>query len=312
MWTRKDLLGIKDLSKEEINEVLELAKLMKIKVGNKEKRTGSLKKSSIMTLFYENSTRTKTSFIAASEYLGADIDDLNVSTSSVNKGEGLIDTAKNLENMGIEVIIVRHGMTGAPHIIAKNSNVSVINAGDGVNEHPTQSLIDMFTILENKGTLEGLKVAIIGDIKHSRVARSNAFGLTKMGANVVLAGPSTMITNNMKAIGVEVTSDLKSAVKDADVIIGLRIQLEREKDGMFPDIREYSQLFGINKELVSLAKDDVLIMHPGPVNRGVEMNSDIIDGNNSVILEQVKNGVAIRMAVIKLLMGRRANNELNH
>jgi len=309
MWHRKDLLGLKDLEQEEIMEILELAKTMKEKIDNKETRDESLKKTTILTVFYENSTRTKTSFTSAAEYLGAVVNDLGISNSSVKKGESLIDTARNLDQMGSEILIMRHGMTGAPHLIAKNCKSSIINAGDGVNEHPTQALLDMYTILENKGGLEGLKVAIIGDIKHSRVARSNAFGLSKMGANVVLAGPSTMITSNMKSLGVEVTSDIKKAATNADVIIGLRIQLERQKAGMFPDIREYSQLFGINKKLLSLAKDDVIVMHPGPVNRGVEMNSDIIDGNHSLILEQVKNGVAVRMAVVKLLMEWRRNDE---
>lgn len=308
MWHRKDLLGLKDLSKEEIMQILDLAGKMKEKIDNKEIREESLKKSTVLTVFYENSTRTKMSFTSAAEYLGAVVNDLSISSSSVNKGESLIDTANNLDQMGSEIIIMRHGMTGAPHLIAKNCKSSIINGGDGVNEHPTQALLDMMTILEHKGSLEGLKVAIIGDIKHSRVARSNAYGLTKMGAEVVLAGPATMITSNMKALGAEVTSDLNSAVADADVIIGLRIQKERQKAGMFPDIREYSQLFGINKKLVALAKEDAIVMHPGPVNRGVEMNSDIVDGKQSVILEQVKNGVAVRMAVIKLLMEGRKNN----
>ncbi|MDD2447719.1 MAG: aspartate carbamoyltransferase catalytic subunit [Tissierellia bacterium] len=312
MWNRKDLLGLKDLSQDQIMEILELAKAMREKIDNKEARKDSLKKFSVLTLFYENSTRTKTSFTMAAEFLGADVNDLGISTSSVKKGESLIDTAKNLDQMGADIMIMRHGMTGAPHLIAKNCRGSVVNAGDGVNEHPTQALLDMFTIHEHKGKFQGLKIVIIGDIKHSRVARSNVFGLTKMGANVVLAGPSTMITSNMKALGADVTSDLNAAVKDADVIIGLRIQLERQKAGMFPDIREYSQLFGINKKLLSLAKDDVIVMHPGPVNRGVEMSTDIIDGDNSLILDQVKNGVAVRMAVIKLLMEGRKNNGITN
>lgn len=312
MWNRKDLLGLKDLSVEEINQILETAKLMKEKIDNRKNRDDRFRKSNILTVFYEDSTRTKSSFTMAAEYLGAEVDDLGISTSSVKKGESLIDTAKNLDQMGADIMIMRHGMTGAPHLVAKNCKVSVINAGDGVNEHPTQGLLDMFTILESKGRLEGLKVAIIGDVKHSRVARSNAFGLSRMGANVVLAGPSTMITGNMKALGVDVTSDVEAAAKDADVIMGLRIQRERQNAGMFPDIREYSQLFGINKELVSLAKDDAIIMHPGPVNRGVEMTSDIIDGGQSLILDQVKNGVAVRMAVIKLLMEGRCKNEFNN
>lgn len=304
MFERKDLLGLRDLSKDEIMTILETAKTMKARIDNPELRCDELKKSSIVTLFYENSTRTKMSFMLAGDYLGAMVKDLGVATSSVNKGESLVDTGVNLDQMGINVMIIRHSMTGAANILAKNVKASVINAGDGINEHPTQALLDLFTIMEYKKRFEGLEVVILGDISHSRVARSNAFGLTKLGAKVTLAGPSTLVSNSMKSLGVEVTTDIRSAVKKADVIMGLRIQFERQKNMPFPGLREYSSLFGLNAQTLKDAKKDVLIMHPGPVNRGVELSTEIIDGKNSVISVQVKNGVAVRMAILKLLTER--------
>ncbi len=305
MYNRKDLLGLRDLSREEIMTILDLAAEMKVKIDNPELRSHELRKSSIVTLFYENSTRTKMSFMLAGDYLGAMVKDLGVATSSVNKGESLIDTGLTLDQMGINVMIIRHQLTGAAHILAKNVKASVVNAGDGSNEHPTQALLDLFTILEYKKRFEGLNVTILGDISHSRVARSNAFGLTKLGANVTLAGPSTLISNSMRSLGVNVTSDIPSAIKNADVVMGLRIQFERQRNMPFPNLREYSSLFGVNNELLKkYAKDDVLIMHPGPVNRGVELASEVIDGKNSVINVQVKNGVAVRMAILKLLTER--------
>lgn len=301
MLRGKDLLGLKDLTKEEILEILNLAKEMKPIIDNKHLCTGPLKDTSIVTLFYENSTRTKMSFSLAGKYLGATVSDLGVSTSSVAKGESLIDTGVTLDQMGTDMIVIRHGMTGAPHVLARNVNASVISGGDGTNEHPTQGLLDLFTIMESKNSFEGLKVAIIGDVFHSRVARSNVFGLTKLGAKVVLSGPSTLVSNGMKILGAEVTNNVREAVKDADVVMGLRVQLERQKGGLFPDLREYSQLFGVDREVLNLAKKDALLMHPGPVNRGIELTSDIIDGRQSVINIQVKNGVAVRMALISLL-----------
>ena len=265
MYNRKDLLGLRDLSADEIMTILNTAKEMKAKIDNPSLRDDSLSKSSIVTLFYENSTRTKMSFMLAGDYQGAIVKDLGVATSSVSKGE------------------------------------SLVNAGDGSNEHPTQALLDLFTIMEKKGSFEGLKVVILGDISHSRVARSNAFGLTKLGAKVTLAGPSTLVSNSMKSLGVEVETDIPKAIKDADVVMGLRIQFERQKNMPFPSLREYSSLFGVNSEILKYAKDDVLVMHPGPVNRGVELSTEVIDGKNSVITVQVKNGVAVRMAVLKLL-----------
>lgn len=304
MFNRKDLLGLRDLSELEIMTILETAKKMKGKIDNPNLRDASLKQSSIITLFYENSTRTKMSFMLAGDYLGANVKDLGVSTSSVNKGESLIDTGVTLDQMGINIMIIRHQMTGASHILAKNVKASVINAGDGTNEHPTQALLDLFTILEYKKKFEGLNVTILGDIAHSRVARSNVFGLTKLGAKVILAGPSTLVSNSMKSLGVEVTTDILGAIKNADVLMGLRIQFERQKSMPFPNLREYSNLFGVNSEILKYAKDDVLVMHPGPVNRGIELSTEVIDGKHSVINVQVKNGVAVRMAILKLLVER--------
>jgi len=304
MFKRKDLLGLRDLSESEIMTILETAKTMKNKIDNPKLRGSELSHSSIVTLFYENSTRTKMSFMLAGDYLGAMVKDLGVSTSSVNKGESLIDTAVTLDQMGINVMIIRHSMTGAAHILAKNIKASVINAGDGTNEHPTQALLDLFTILDYKKRFEGLNVTILGDITHSRVARSNVFGLTKLGANVTLAGPSTLVSNSMKSLGVNVKTNIPKAIENADVVMGLRIQFERQKNMPFPNLREYSSLFGINSEILKYAKEDVLVMHPGPVNRGVELSTEIVDGKNSVINIQVKNGVAVRMAILKLLAER--------
>jgi len=301
MFERKDLLGLRDLSKQEIMEILNTASEMKAKIDNPALRDDSLKHTSVVTLFYENSTRTKMSFMMAGEYLGAQINDLGIATSSVNKGESLIATGMNLDQMGINIMIMRHQMTGASHLLAKNVNASVINAGDGTNEHPTQALLDLYTMREHLGGFEGLKVTIIGDITHSRVARSNVFGLTKLGAEVVLAGPSTLVSDSMQSLGVKTTSDIKAAVADADVVMGLRIQLERQKAVAFPSLSEYSRLFGVNEAVLKYAKKDALVMHPGPVNRGVEMSEEVIDGKQSVIYAQAKNGVAVRMALLKLL-----------
>lgn len=301
MLKKKDVLGLKDMSKDEILCILDTAKKMKEKIEDGTKRDTSLKNHSIVTMFYENSTRTKSSFSLAGEYLGATVQDLGVSTSSVNKGESLIDTGKTLDQMGISVMIMRHNMTGAPHVLAQNVNAHVINGGDGANEHPTQALLDLYTIWDYKKDFEGLKVAIIGDISHSRVARSNVFGLTKLGADVTLAGPSTLL-GGMASLGVKSTSNIIEAVKDADVVMGLRIQFERQKTTAFPGLSEYRELFGVTDSVLRHAKRDVLIMHPGPVNRGIELSTDVIDGKNSVINIQVKNGVAVRMAILKLLL----------
>lgn len=301
MLKGKDVLGLREMSKDEILEILDVAKEMKARIDNPELRVDELKHTSIITLFYENSTRTKTSFALAGKYLGATVQDLGIATSSVKKGESLIDTGKTLDQMGADIMIMRNSLTGAPHVLAANVDAHVVNAGDGANEHPTQALLDLYTIRDYKKNFEGLKVAIIGDISHSRVARSNVFGLSKLGADVTLAGPSTML-GGLGKLGVKTTSSVKEAVTDADVVMGLRIQFERQKTVAFPGLAEYRQLFGISSEMLKYAKKDVLVMHPGPVNRGIEFTTDVIDGRNSVINIQVKNGVAVRMAVLKLLM----------
>lgn len=246
----------------------------------------------------------------AGKYLGAKVTDLGVATSSVNKGESLIDTGITLDQMGFDIMVIRHSMSGTANLLARNVKASVINAGDGINEHPTQALLDLFTIYEKKKNFQDLKVAIIGDIVHSRVARSNIFGLKKLGAEVVVCGPATLVDKNIECLGAKVTTDIKEALKDADVVMGLRIQLERQKGGLFPDLREYSQTFGVNKELMQYAKEDAILLHPGPVNRGVELTTELIDGEQSLIHEQVKNGVAVRMAIIDLLMERRKKDEV--
>ncbi|SHF26832.1 aspartate carbamoyltransferase [Thermoanaerobacter uzonensis DSM 18761] len=301
---RKDLLGIKDLSKEEILEVLDTAKEMK-KILNGEKYSQILKGKTVVTIFFEPSTRTRLSFEMAAKYLGAHYGNIEVATSSVAKGESLIDTIRTVEMMKADVIITRHNMSGAPHLMAKYTNASIINAGDGINEHPTQALLDMMTIREKKKSFEGLKVAIIGDIMHSRVARSNIWGLKKMGAEVRVAGPSTLMPPQIEKMGVKANYNVEEAIKDVDVVMGLRIQLERQKSGLFPSIDEYREYFGINKERMKLAKPDVILMHPGPINRNVEVTSEAANAEYSVIEEQVTNGVAVRMALLKILCERR-------
>lgn len=304
---RKDLLGLRGMTKAELEEILSTAQDMKSILLSDVKKASYLQGKSVVMLFYENSTRTRFSFEFAAKYLGAHTASVAVSSSSVAKGESLVDTGKTLQSMGIDVIVLRHPMSGAPHLLAKHVSASVINAGDGINEHPTQALLDMFTIKQKKGTLDGLKVAIIGDILHSRVARSNIWGLTAMGAEVRVAGPSTLMPPDIEKMGARVFYKVEEAVKDADVVMGLRIQRERQQKGLLPSIREYTRLFGITQERIRLAKADALIMHPGPVNRGVEISSDLVDGEQSVINEQVTNGVAIRMALLYLLTRRDYN-----
>ncbi len=302
MYLKKDLLGIKDLTKEEITYILDVAEEMKKVIDNNDLRTEKYKKYSAMTLFYENSTRTKMSFLLACEYLGVKVVDLNVSTSSKSKGESLLDTALNIDEMGTDLVIMRHTLTGSPHLLGEKINASVINGGDGSNEHPTQCLLDLLTIRQYKGSFENLKVVIVGDVKHSRVAKSNMIALKKLGANVTFVAPTTFLQNNVEKLGVNVSTNLKKSIKDADVVMALRVQMERQKTSNIPSLSEYNKFFGINKEMLSLAKEDVILMHPGPVNRGVELNVDVIDDKKSVILPQVKNGVAVRMAIIKILL----------
>ncbi|OOB79729.1 MAG: aspartate carbamoyltransferase [Epulopiscium sp. Nele67-Bin002] len=300
----KDLLGIKDLEVSEIMSIINLARLMKQRINNKSLRQQNLKNETLITLFYENSTRTKVSFNMAAWYQGMNVTDLEVATSSMQKGESLIDTAITLDRMGIDYMAIRHEKTGAPHLIAKHVAASIINAGDGANEHPTQSLLDLYTMYEKKGSFEDLNVTIIGDINHSRVARSNVIGLKKLGANVTLAGAGTLLTTGMEALGARVCFDVAEAVSGADVVMGLRIQMERQNSGSFPDLREYSQIYGINEEIFSKAAKDAILMHPAPVNRGVELTPELCDSNISAIDEQVTNGVAVRMAILTLLHDR--------
>lgn len=304
---QKDLLGIRDLTSEEIWLILERAECMKKIVTKQADKSELLKGNTAVTLFYENSTRTRMAFTMAASYLGAQVKNLGVASSSVQKGESLVDTGITLDRMGIDYMIMRHSQSGAAHLLARNVQASVINAGDGANEHPTQALLDFYTIYEKKGGFKDLKVTIIGDIAHSRVARSNVFGLNKLGAKVTLAGPGTLTAKSMEALGCKVETDLKKAVKDADIVMALRIQLERQKGGLFPNLREYSQLYGIDEYLFSFAKPDAILMHPAPVNRGVELMPELMDSEVSVIDQQVTNGVAVRMAILALLNERRSN-----
>jgi len=300
---RKDLLGMQDLTAEEIQLILETAEPMKDIIRRQIKKVPTLRGKVVINLFYEPSTRTRTSFELAGKYMSADTINISTSTSSVVKGETLQDTAKTLEVMGADVVVIRHSAAGAPHILSKHLSASVINAGDGFHEHPTQALLDMFTIKEKKGRIAGLKVAIVGDILHSRVARSNIWGLARMGAEVRVIGPATLVPPEIEKLGVTIYTSVEEGVRDADVIMVLRIQLERQQKGLFPTIREYARLYGITAERVSLARPDVMIMHPGPMNRGVEIAPEVADSMQSVINEQVTNGVAVRMALLYLLAG---------
>lgn len=303
-FERKDILGIKDLSVDEINLILETAESFLEISTRKIKKVPTLRGKTVINLFYEASTRTRTSFEIAGKRLSADTINISSSTSSVVKGETLIDTARTLEAMNPDVIVIRHSAAGAPHLLASLIKQSIINAGDGAHEHPTQALLDMMTIKERKGKISGLKVAIIGDIEHSRVARSNIYGLSKMGAHVVVAGPATMMPRNIEQMGVKAFPRVEDAIAGADVVMMLRIQLERQKQNIFPSLREYSQHYCLNRNNIKLAKNDVMVMHPGPINRGVEISPDIADDPSvSVILDQVNKGVAVRMALLYLLTG---------
>ncbi len=302
-WKRKDILGLRDMSVAEIDRILDTAETLREIAVRPIKKVPTLKGKAFVTLFYENSTRTAKSFELAGKYLGADAINVSVSTSSVQKGESLIDTARNLEAMGVDVVVIRHPAGGAPHLLARHLRASVINAGDGMHEHPTQALLDMLTIRRKKGGFQGLKVAIIGDILHSRVARSNIYGLTKYGAEVWVAGPSTLLPVGMEELGVRMTTRVEEALEGADVVNVLRLQLERQQKGLFPTIAEYHKFWGVNEARLKLAKPGALLLHPGPMNRGVEISTAIADGDQSVILEQVTNGVAVRMAILYLLMG---------
>ncbi|MBC7346277.1 MAG: aspartate carbamoyltransferase catalytic subunit [Clostridia bacterium] len=299
----KDLLGLEELSKEEIGLILDTAEAMKEILGRDIKKVPTLRGRLVVNLFYEPSTRTRTSFELAAKYMGADVVNIAVATSSVVKGESLVDTAATLAAMGLDVLVVRHRAAGAPHLLARHLKASVINAGDGCHEHPSQALLDLYTIRARKGRLEGLKVAIIGDILHSRVARSDLWGLTKMGAEVRLCGPPTLLPQELARTGAKLVWQVEEALAGAEVVIALRLQLERQEQGLLPSLREYSRLWGLTTERLALAAPDVLLMHPGPVNRGVELDATVADGPWSAINEQVTNGVAVRMALLYLLLG---------
>jgi aspartate carbamoyltransferase catalytic subunit len=302
-FDHKDLFGMGQLSVRDIELILDTAESLKEISTRDIKKVPTLRGKSVVNFFYEPSTRTRTSFEMAAKRLSADTVSLSVSTSSMVKGETLIDTARNIQAMNPDLIVLRHSSSGAPQLLAREVKAGVINAGDGINEHPTQALLDLFTIREKKGKIEGLKVVITGDISHSRVARSNIIGLTKMGAEVTVSGPPTMIPPGIEDFGVQVVYDPAEAVKGKDVVMMLRIQLERQSKALFPGLREYAVFFGLNREVLKQAKKDVIVMHPGPINRGVEITDDVADGPHSVILDQVTNGVAVRMAVMYLLMG---------
>lgn len=302
-WTRKDLLGIAELSPAEITLLLDTAESFS-EVGERPiKKVPTLRGKTVMNLFFEASTRTRSSFEIAEKRLSADNLNFSTSGSALEKGESLIDTALNLQAMAPDLVVIRHGSPGVPHMLARRIQAGVINAGDGAHEHPTQALLDAFTIRRHKKRLAGLRVAIIGDIEHSRVVRSNIHLLTRMGVTVVVGGPRTLMPVDIEKLGVEVAFTLEDAIRDADVVMMLRIQLERQGRMSFPSIKEYFRLFGLSRERLRLAKDDVIVMHPGPMNRGVEIASDVADGAESVILEQVTHGVSVRMAVLYLLSG---------
>ncbi|MDD2421417.1 MAG: aspartate carbamoyltransferase catalytic subunit [Heliobacteriaceae bacterium] len=302
-WQRKDLLGIRGINREEIISILDTAVPMKDVLTREIKKVPTLRGKSVVCLFYEPSTRTRTSFELAAKYMSADTVNISTSSSSVTKGESLIDTGKTIEAMGVDIVVLRHWASGAAHLLSRHVKARVINAGDGAHEHPTQALLDLFTIRERKGRLSGLTVTILGDILYSRVARSNIWGLTAMGAKVRVCGPATLLPPEIAALGVQVFTRVEEALEGADVVNVLRLQLERQQKGLFPSIREYSRLFGLNQERLRLCRSDVLVLHPGPMNRGVEIAGDVANADVAAIEEQVTNGVAVRMAVLYLMMG---------
>jgi len=300
-WQRKHLLGLRELSAEEITHILDTAKGFEQISTRSVKKAPPLRGKVVVNLFFEDSTRTRNSFALAASRLSADVVEFTKKTSSVTKGETLLDTAKNLEAMGIDIVVIRHSASGAPGLLSRNINACVVNAGDGFCEHPTQGLLDVYTIRQLRGTLEGLKIAIVGDIAHSRVARSDMWAMTKLGAEVTFVGPPTLIPGEVDKLPVKVSYSLDEVIEKVDVINMLRIQFERLGGNPFPSVREYSHYFGLTVERMKRAKPDILVMHPGPINRGLEMESEVADGSNSVILEQVKNGLAVRMAVLFLV-----------
>ncbi|WP_076351328.1 aspartate carbamoyltransferase catalytic subunit [Paludisphaera borealis] len=298
------MLGLEELSREEILAILDTAESFAEISNRSRKKVPALQGRIVFNLFFENSTRTRTSFSLAAKRLSADTQDFTASVSSLSKGETFIDTAKNIEAMGADVMVVRHPTPGAPHLLSQHVSSSIINAGDGAHEHPTQGLLDLMTIRKAKGRIEGLTVGLVGDIAHSRVARSNIWGLLKLGAKVILCGPPTLVPKAMERLGCEVAYRLEDVLPRCDVVNVLRIQFERQQGGMFPSVGEYSQFYMMNQERVRMAKPDLLLLAPGPINRGVELTPEVADGPHSAILDQVKNGLAVRMAVLYLLSGK--------
>lgn len=310
-WNRKHLLDIESLSVEEILTVLDTARAFKAVGERAIKKVPALRGKTVINLFVEPSTRTRTSFELSEQRLSADIINFTAEASSLKKGETLKDTARNLEALNVDIIVIRHSASGAPHFLSRVLNASVINAGDGAHEHPTQALLDAFTIREHKGRIEGLNVTILGDILYSRVARSDIWCLTRLGAKVTLCGPSTLVPRAFEQMGCRVTHDVEEAIRDADIINLLRIQHERQRKTMFPSLGEYTSLFGLTKARLARTKPDALIMHPGPINRGVEIDSEIADSGRSLVLHQVTNGLAVRMAALFLITGGKGPQEIS-
>ncbi|MDO9572502.1 MAG: aspartate carbamoyltransferase catalytic subunit [Candidatus Omnitrophota bacterium] len=300
-WTKKDLLGLEYLTQEEIELILDTTESFKEVSTREIKKVPALRGKTAVNLFYEPSTRTRVSFEVAAKRLSADVINIATETSSVRKGETLIDTGKNIQALKADIIIMRHNCSGAANMLARTLEISVVNAGDGWHEHPTQALLDIFTLREKLGKIKGLNIAIVGDIAHSRVARSNIWGLTKLGANVTVCAPEILLPVGIEKTGVKVTSNIDEALRNADAVNVLRMQFERDEGAAFPEQLDYYQRFGITEERLAKAKKNIIVMHPGPINRGVEMSSEVADGSNSVILEQVTNGIAVRMAVLFLV-----------
>jgi aspartate carbamoyltransferase catalytic subunit len=302
-FTQKHILGIHHLSADDIQFILTTAESFKEISTRKIKKVPTLRGQTIIHLFFEPSTRTRLSFEIAAKRMSADTFNISASTSSTTKGETLIDTARNIAAMNPDIIIIRHAFSGAAEMLTRYIDASIINAGDGTHEHPSQGLLDMMTVREHLGRLDGLKIAIIGDILHSRVAHSNILGFSRMGSQVAVYGPATLLPRGLEHLGARICTSLEETVKDADVVMTLRIQKERQSDPLFPSLREYAQKYGINKDVVELARPHAIVMHPGPINRGIELMPDVADGPRSVILDQVTNGVAVRMALLYLVMG---------
>ncbi len=301
--SQKDLLGLENLPQQDMEIILDTAESMKEIMYRSIKKVPTLRGKTVINVFFEPSTRTRTSFELAAKYLSADTVNISASSSSVVKGESLRDTFDTIQAMGADVVVLRHPMAGSPHIIAPDLPASIINAGDGTHEHPTQGLLDMFTVRQKLNKFEKLKIAIVGDILHSRVARSDIWGFTKMGAEVWVCGPPTLMAPEIARMGAKVTANMREALEDADVIIMLRLQLERQQQGLFPSVSEYASLFGLNRQKLAWAKPQALVMHPGPINRGVEIVPEVADSLQSEILNQVTNGLAVRMAVLYLMLG---------